>query len=43
MAQPSDEDVDNVISFTGFTDRALIAAALKVATSSLLGSGPLST
>ena len=30
MAQPSDEDIDNVISFTGFTDRNLIAAALKV-------------
>jgi len=31
MAQPSDEDIANVISFTGFTDRGLIAAALKVA------------
>jgi hypothetical protein len=31
MAQPSDEDIDNVISFTGFTDRGLIASALKVA------------
>jgi hypothetical protein len=31
MAQPSDQDIDNVVSFTGFTDRALIASALKVA------------
>jgi hypothetical protein len=27
---PTDEDVDNVVAFTGFTDRALILAALKV-------------
>jgi hypothetical protein len=31
MAQPSEEDIDNVIAVTDFTDRRLIAAALKVA------------
>jgi hypothetical protein len=32
MTQPTDEDVEQVIAFTGFTDRALIIAALKVGT-----------
>lgn len=30
MAQPSEEDIDQIVAFTDFTDRALIALALKV-------------